>query len=321
MPRLNYHHLQYFWAVAREGNLTRAARSLHVSQSALSVQIRLLEEQLGQPLFSREGRRLLLTEAGRIALGYAEQIFSTGSELLATLREGHRSSRQVLRIGAVATLSRNFQVSFVQPLLGRVDVELVLQSGSLGELLGRLATHTVDLVLTNRAVQGDAEHAWQCRRIARQQVSLVGRPPAGRRRFRFPEDLAGMPLLLPSLASDIRTAFDLICEQLDVRFPVLAEVDDMAMLRLLARESEGVALIPSVVVRDELRDGLLAEYCVVPGLYEDFYAVTVRRQYRHPLLRALLARTETEVLAMPGRPAAKAAGRRPARSDRPPRRS
>ena len=106
MSRLNFHHLHYFWAVAREGNLTRAAEKLHVAQSALSKQIRVLEDQLGQPLFARVGRTLKLTEAGQLALGYADSIFASGSELVALLREGRREERHVLRIGAVATLSR-----------------------------------------------------------------------------------------------------------------------------------------------------------------------------------------------------------------------
>jgi len=298
MARLNYHHLLYFWAVAKEGNLTRAAHSLHVSQSALSVQIRQLEDQLGQALFTREGRILSLTEAGRIALAYAEQIFETGAELVATLKDGRRRERQVLRIGAVATLSRNFQESFVKPLLARPDVQLVLQSGGLSDLLIRLGTHTLDLVLSNRPVQGDSEREWRCRRIARQQVSLIGPPRPKGKTMRFPDDLAGYSLLLPSANSDIRTAFDLLCEQLDVRFRVRAEVDDMAMLRVLARDTDAVALLPSVVVRDELRDGRLHEYCLVPNLYENFYAITVKRSYQHPLLKSLFSRTEAEVLAM-----------------------
>lgn len=297
MPQLNYHHLQYFWAVAKEGRLTRAAERLHVSQSALSAQIRQLEDQLGQPLFHRVGRALQLTEAGRIALAYAEQIFAAGSELVATLTEGHRADRQVLRIGAVATLSRNFQESFVRPLLARRDIDLVLQSGSLAELLARLSSHTVDLVLSNRPVLADAQAEWRCRRIARQQVSLVG-PPRGRRAapFRFPEDLEGRFLLLPSVNSEIRTAFDLLCEQLSLRPQILAEVDDMAMLRLLARDTDAVALLPSVVVRDELREGVLQEYCVVPHLVEQFYAITVKRHFQPPLLKTLLAREQLEAL-------------------------
>ena len=245
MSRLNYHHLHSFWAVAKEGNLTRAATRLHVSQSVLSTQIKLLEGQLGQALFTREGRVLRLTEAGRLALSYAEGIFTTGNELLT-----------------------------------------------------RLGTHNLDLVLSNRRVHGDADHPWRCRRIARQPVSLVGRPRQGNEAFRFPAELAERPLLLPGRDSDIRAAFDLLCEQLGLHYQALAEVDDMAMLRLLARDSAGVALLPTVVVQDELRGGLLEEYCVVPHLYENFYAITVKRHFASPLLQTLLKRPEADVLGV-----------------------
>jgi LysR family transcriptional activator of nhaA len=296
MARLNYHHLHGFWAVAKEGRLTRAAQRLHVSPSALSTQIRQLEEALGQPLFERQSRTLKLTEAGRVALGYAESIFAAGSELVSVVREGRRAQRQVMRIGAVATLSRNFQDSFLAPLLGRDDVELVLQSGGMSDLLARLRVHALDLVLSNQRVRGSADEPLRCRRIAQQPVSLVGRPRPRRRPFRFPDDLAERPLLLPGRDSDIRAGFDLLCEQLGVRYAIKAEVDDMAMLRLLARDAEGVALVPSVVVRDEIRSGALVEYAVVPDLFESFYAITVPRHFAPPLLRELLARPQDEVL-------------------------
>lgn len=296
MSRLNFHHLHYFWAVAKEGNLTRAATQLHVSQSVLSTQIKRLEEQLGHALFNRVGRTLELTEAGRMTLTYAETIFRSGNELMALLREGTQQARQVLRIGSVATLSRNFQENFIRPLIDRGDVELVLQSGGLDELLQRLHVHTLDVVLSNRRVHADADHRWRCRRIARQPVSLVGPPRPKRRAFRFPQELAEVPLLLPGRDSDIRAAFDLLCEQHGLRCQVLAEVDDMALLRLLARDSGAVALLPSVVVRDELHSGALVEYCVVPDLTETFYAITVQRHFEPPLLTALLRRDETDVL-------------------------
>ena len=311
MSRLNYHHLHYFWAVAKEGNLTRAAAQLHVSQSALSTQIKQLESQLGQTLFTRVGRALQLTEAGRVALTYADTIFDTGNELTSLMRDGKRSSsatsgakreRQMLRIGAVATLSRNFQENFIKPLLALPDVTLVLQSGSLDELLTRLSIHGIDLVLSNRRVHSDDNHPWRCRRIARQPVSLVGKKRSRGKAFRFPEELADVPLLLPSRDSDIRAGFDLLCDQLGIQCHVRAEVDDMAMLRLLARDAtqdsaDSVALLPTVVVQDELRSGQLQEYCVVPQLYENFYAITVQRHFEPPLLKTLLKRTEADVLS------------------------
>ena len=293
--RLNFHHLHYFWAVAKDGNLTRTAARLHVSQSALSAQIRQLEDQLGEPLFRREARRLALTEAGRVVLGYAEDIFTAGGELVATLNAGRRRE-EILRLGAVATLSRNFQESFVRPLLDEPNVRLRLQSGTAADLLDRLANHDLDLVLANRPARREPGRAWRCRRVARQGVSIVGRPRA--KAFRFPDDLVASPMILPSTESEVRTEFDALCEQLGVEVSILAEVDDMATMRLLARDVEAIALLPSVVVRDELRSGILQEHCLVPGLLETFYAITVERRFQHPLLKSLLERDEADILAM-----------------------
>ena len=136
--RLNYRHLYYFWMVAKEGHLTRVAEQLHVSQSALSMQIRQLEEQLGYALFLREGRALKLTELGHVVLDYADNIFAMGNELIEVVAAGRGQRSQRLRVGAVATLSRNFQENFLRPVMGMADVKLVLESGTLDELLGRL---------------------------------------------------------------------------------------------------------------------------------------------------------------------------------------
>lgn len=291
---LNYHHLQYFWAVARDGQLTRTAARLRVAPSALSAQIRQLEAQLGVDLFARTGRRLELTEAGKIALAYADGIFSAGTELVSTLREGRRR-QHTLRVGAVATLSRNFQRAFVRPLLAQANARLRLTSGSLDELLGQLEAHALDVVLSNRAPAPSAGQHLRSRRLARQPASIVSSHPQPG--FRFPDDLPGRPIVLPGATSDLRADFDALCERLGVRVRVLAEVDDMATLRLLARDSGVLALVPSIVVRDELREGQVHELCVVPELAEQFYAITLERRYQHPLLTGLLERGEHELLA------------------------
>jgi LysR family transcriptional activator of nhaA len=290
MARLNFRHLEYFWTVAREGHLTRAAKRLHVSQSALSTQVRQLEAQLGHALFLRKGRTLELTEVGRVVLGYAESIFGLGHELLATLAAGEGQPVQQLRVGAVATLSRNFQENFLRPLLGAEDVQLVLESGSFDDLLERLAVHRLDLVLSNRPVSADPKRPWRCRRIARQPVVLVGPPLRRGRAFRFPDELHGVRLLLPGRSSDVRMQFDLLCEDLGVRVDVQAEVDDMALLRLLARDSGAVAVVPAVVVQDELRQGTLRQYCTVPRVSEHFYAITTERRLQPAALKRLLNR-------------------------------
>jgi LysR family transcriptional activator of nhaA len=291
MADLNFHHLRYFWAIAHRRSLTRAAESLHVSASALSIQLRQLEQRLGHTLFERRNRRLVLTEAGRITLAHADTIFKSGEELLSTLRGQPAARAPVLRVGAVATLSRNFQLQWLQPVLAQGGVQVKLLSGRLNELLVQLSSHALDVVLANEAVPRDKAAGWVSHRIASQPVSLVSRRPRGRGKsaFQFPQDLQGAPLLLPGEHSGMRAAFDLLLEEAGVHPQVLAEVDDMAMLRLLARETGALALVPPVVVADELASGRLVERCSIPQIRESFYAITAQRRFAHPLLRQVLA--------------------------------
>jgi len=293
---LNYHHLQYFWLVAKHGNLTAVARRLHVSQSVISTQIRQLEDKLGNDLFERRGRTLVLTETGRVVFAYAEEIFTRGNELIETLRQGRNQPKAILRIGAVATLSRNFQERFIDPLLCRDDVRFVLHSGSWNELLGQLTTHSLDFILANRCPQGDSGTKWLSHLLARQPLSLVGPPREAIAPFKFPDSLLELPMLLPGAESDIRVGFDLLCERYQLKVNILAEVDDMALLRVLARSTRAAAVVPAVVVRDELRSGVLEEYCVLPDLYETFYCITIKRSFQHPLLRFLIERNVEDIL-------------------------
>lgn len=290
MRALNYNHLRYFWAVAHDVSLTRAAAHMNLSQSALSVQIRKLEHQMGHPLFERLGKKLVLTEAGKIALDYADTVFQAGDELMSTLEGRSLASRQVLRVGALTTLSRNFQLEFLRPLVGRSDVELIVRSGTIRDLLAQLESHAIDVILSNSAAPRDARALFRNHLLNEQPVSLVGRPRANKRKFRFPEDLRDEPILLPSLDSDIRVGFDHLMDLAGIRPIVLAEVDDMAMLRLLAREREGVTLVPRIVVRDELESGVLVEHCRIPQLTESFYAIIQNRRFPNLLLGHLLTR-------------------------------
>jgi LysR family transcriptional regulator, transcriptional activator of nhaA len=285
---LNYHHLRYFWAIAHEGNLTKAANRMNVAQSALSIQLRQLEDALGHPLFARKNRKLELTEAGQMALQYADSIFRSGEELVDTLKHRSRRVRQVLRIGAVATLSRNFQWEFVKPLRNRRDVELVLRSGGLRDLVVQLRNHEVDVVLSNHALRRDAETDHYSHLLAEQEVSLVGPPTRMRRHFQFPEDCRHTPLILPSLESDIRAGFDLILHQAGVRPLIAGEVDDMAMLRVMALRTKAITLVPRVVVKDELRTGTLVERHRLLSVKERFFAITPSRTFPNPLVKELI---------------------------------
>jgi LysR family transcriptional activator of nhaA len=292
MSRLNYNHLRYFWAVAHDGNLTQAAKRLNVSQSVLSVQIQKLEAQLGQSLFERAGRQLVLTEAGRIALEHADSIFASGEDLLSTL-SGQGAARLILRVGALATLSRNFQLGFLSPVLGRDDVEIVIRSGAQRDLFEQLDALTIDVLLSNIVPPRLQTSGWVAHLIDEQPVSLI----AHRRRIgqmgeeRDPARLlSAYPLILPAPESGIRTEIDAWIGRLGVTPQIAAEVDDMAMIRLLARADEGMAVIPPIVVRDELGSGQLVEVAAMEPLRESFYAITPSRRFPNPLVRELVER-------------------------------
>ncbi|AJC44837.1 MULTISPECIES: LysR family transcriptional regulator [Xanthomonas] len=292
MAALNYNHLRYFWAVAHDGNLTRTAERLNLTQSALSVQIRKLEERLGHALFERRGRQLHLTEAGQIALDHADAIFATGDELLGTLRQTG-AARQALRVGSLATLSRNFQLEFLRPLLGRTDIDLILRSGSAGELLRALEALNLDVVLLNQAPATDALTPFVTHRLAERPVSLVGTPDRLGHAASIADRLRQHPIILPTVDNSVRAGFDALADRLGVRPQIVAEVEDMAMMRLLAREDIGLAVLPPIVVKDEIAAGVLVEGDQLPDIVETFHAVTMSRRFPNPLVRLLLLPTAT----------------------------
>ncbi|MEM9500811.1 MAG: LysR family transcriptional regulator [Pseudomonadota bacterium] len=288
MAALNLHHLRLFRAVAREGSLTGAARLLNISQSAVSTQIKTLEASLGHDLFERRGRSLQLTEAGRIALDHADEIFRAADHLSATLSASD-SQRRVLRIGALATLSRNFQMRFLEPLIGRKDVEVILRSGTQESLLHGLDALSLDVVLTNLVPARDASSPYLVRRIDEQPVSLVGSPSrVSDQQIDIEELLAEHPLILPTPETSLRAGFDAWVDRMGIVPKIAAEADDMAMLRLLARADVGIAAIPPIVVQDELRSGLLVELEQLGDCSEVFCAVTIKRSFPNPLVKELL---------------------------------
>lgn len=284
---LNYQHLRYFWAVASEGNLTRAAAKLGITQSAVSVQLKKLEDVIGHTLLKRRGRVLELTPAGRIALDYADEIFSMGTKLIDALEKSSHQRVQLLRVGVLATLSRNFQIALLGPLLNRDDVRLVVRSGSMVELVHRLERHDLDLVLSNFLPRRDERSTWVAHTLDTQPVSLIGHPRL--RPSNLVDDLlANEPLVLPTSESGVRIGFDALVQRLGIRPRIVAEVDDMAMLRLVTRAHHGIAVVPPIVVHDELASATLVEIAQLPDLVETFFALSTARNRPNRLLAEVL---------------------------------
>ena len=288
--QLNFKHLFYFWRVARDGSLTHAAEQLQTSQSALSTQIRQLETRLGTPLFDRQGRQLILTATGQQVFAYAESIFDLGTQMLDWLDDRDTGTAPV-RVGSVSTMSRNFQVNWLRPLLRHPAVTLSVESGPLPALIDRLLRHQLDVVLANQPVPSDPARPMSSRFLGGQDISLVGRADrwAGRQ-LRVPEDLDGIEMAMPSPRHGVRLQFDALCFAAGVQPRLRAEIDDMTMLRLIARDSGWISVLPEVVVQDELQTGELVRVGQSSQLTEQFYAITVQHGPLPAPLEQLLSR-------------------------------
>ncbi len=231
----------------------------------------------------------MLTDTGQLVFAYAENIFGLGQEMLGRL-QGRSEGMIRLRVGGVATLSRNYQENWIRPLLADPTVTLTLESGLLEDLLDRLLQHQLDVVLANETVPADSDRPLHCRFLGSQSVSLVGPAAIWKgRHLRLPEDLDGVELALPGPRHALRAQFDALCISAGVTPRLRAEVDDMAMLRLIARDSGWLTVLPAVVVQDELHSGSLVTVGESTRLQENFYAITTPRRHRIERLEQLLS--------------------------------
>lgn len=294
MQKFNYNHLYYFWVIANQGNLGKAAELLQLSDSALSTQLKKFETQLQTELFERKGRGLTLTDAGRFTLQYANRIFELGHDLQQALVGNQVESRQLFRIGIASSLSRNFAENFIRPLITNNAIELVIESGNQHELLAKLALSQLDVVLSNRKPDSLMQLTFSA--IAKQPISIVGKPLANQQSFQIDRDLSQFKMLLPSLGSELRTDFDQLCQQRGWHYQIMAEINDMPALRLFLRDASCIALVPKVVVQDEINNHSLQEYCQIEGLYEQFYAIYHKHRVGPDVLQGLLQRKDEEVL-------------------------
>lgn len=298
IAQLNFRHLFYFWHVAKKESLTRAAEQIHTSQSALSTQIKQLENRLGTPLFDRRGRHLELTATGRRVFAYADNIFGLSEQMLGWL-EGRDEGTTRVRVGSVSTMSRNFQVNWLRPLFRDPKVVLSVDSGSLHTLVDRLLRHQLDVVLANEPVPSDPARPVSSRFLGSQVISLVGRADRwSGTTLRVPQDLDAIEMAMPSTRHSVRAQFDALCFSAGVQPRVRAEIDDMTMLRLVARDSGWITVLPEVVVQDELHSGALVHVGESSHLSEHFYAITSQHaQVASALDQLLLRATGTEVFS------------------------
>jgi LysR family transcriptional activator of nhaA len=290
---LNYHHLLYFWAVAKEGSLRLASEVLHVSQPSISAQLKQLEESLGAPLFTRTTRRLMLTDTGQTVLQYAEEIFSLGSELLAAVRQqpGQRPLR--LDVGVADSLPKIIVRQHLNPVfeLGR-SVRVIAREGSLEELITQLAGHKLDVVLADEPSTSALRVKTFNQRVSTSNVVICAAPPLAKRLARkFPQSLDGAPAVLPVGEMALRRQLERWFDSHRIRPRVIAEVEDTALLIDLG--AQGLGFIPaySAVLDEFARSGRFQTIGIAKGLRMEVFVITGQRRIQHPGVAAMIAKS------------------------------
>jgi len=295
-PVLNFHHLRYFWAVAREGGVTRAARSLRVSQPAVSAQLRALEQELGEKLLARSGRGLVPTEAGRVALRYAEEIFGLGAEMVETLKGRPTGRPARLAVGIVNVIPKLVAHRLLQPALQAAGpLRIVCVEDRLERLLADLATHELDLVLADAPAGAATRVRAYSHLLGESGVSIFG-IEALRDAYRrgFPRSLDGAPFLLPTPDATLRQILDHWLSARRIRPRIVGEFEDSALLGVFGQSGAGLFAAPSVLERD-VRRQYGARLLGRIEARERFYALTVERRLRHPALVALFDTAREEL--------------------------
>ena len=297
MEWLNYHHLLYFSLIVREGSVTAAADELRLAQSTVSAQLRQLEESLGEKLFRRDGRRMVLTDVGRVVHRYAEEIFGLGRELLDTVKNRPSGRPMRLVVGVADQVPKLIAHALLQPAFQlAVPVRLVVVESDTADLLAQLALHRLDVILTDAAVAPDATVRAYNHLLGECGVTFFAEPKlAATARRRFPRGLTGVPILLPSEGTYLRRALDRWFEAEDVRPLIVGEFADSALLKVFGQAGQGVFVAPSVIERQVARQYSVRIVGRTDAVRERFYAVSVERRLKHPAVVAISSSARAKI--------------------------
>src|SRR5262245_23900362 len=299
MEWLDYHHLLYFWVVAREGGLVQAGKVLRLSHPTLSAQIHALEDQLGEKLFSKVGRRLVLTELGRVVFRYAEEIFSLGREMVDTVKG--RSTGQPLRldVGIADAIPKLVVRRLLQPALTLGQpVRMVCHEDSHEKLLADLALHTLDIVIADAPVPPGSHVRAFNHLLGDTEVSFFAKAALARKYRRgFPRSLDGAPMLLPLEQLPLRRALNQWFDRHDIKPRVVAEFEDSALLNVFGSDGIGVFAAPRVVEREIGRQYGVRVIGHAEQVRERFYAISVERRLKHPAVVAISNAARHELFA------------------------
>ena len=287
---MNFKHLHYFWVTAKSGGVMRAGEQLHITPQTLSGQIKLLEDSLGRKLFRKSGRKLELTDEGRLALGFADQIFGLGSELESAVR-GSTGGRRVLefRVGIADSVAKSVAYRLLEPSMALPEpVRLVCSEGKFGDLLSRLALHRLDLVIADEPMSRSLSVKAFNHALGSSPMSFFA-SPALRAQLKgdFPANLDGMPMLIQGAAASIRQQLEGWLTRHQLRPQVIGEFDDGALMTAFGREGRGVFMAPSVLEAETVTQFGVQVIGRSDELREEFFAISVERKITHPCVVAI----------------------------------
>ena len=289
MDRLNYHHLLYFWMVAREGTIARASAELRLSQPAVSGQIRTLEEAIGERLFERAGRRLRLTGVGQLVFEYAEGIFSLGRDLTETL--AGRAAGRPLRVGVADVIPKLIAYRLIAPALSLPGtLKLTVREDQAERLFAELGFHRLDVVITDAPAPHSTQRLFS-HLLGESPVCLLAADALARRLRRgFPQSLDGQPFLLPSEGTSLRRTLDGWFRRMRLTPRIVGEFDDSALIKIFGADGAGAFAVPDAIAAQVVRQQGVRRVGLLEGITERFYVVTAERKLSHPGVAAI---TET----------------------------
>jgi len=288
VPALNYHHLSHFLAVATEGGITRAASKVGVSQSAISTQLSELERALGASLFLREGKKLILTEAGRLVMNYAQEIFRLGDELLSASRNPKVKEQALLRIGVRNAVPKTLILTLLQEARKISPCRIQLVDDRWENLLASLQSHELDLLISN-SPPNPGERRLHSRKVRNFPVGIYGAHRFLALAPEFPQSLAGQPLIVPSQQTSLRHDFDFFLKRHQIDIELAFETDDTAIQKQLATLGLGLAVLPEKPAQALVKAGKLHRIGRVDGVFEGIWLITASRRIENPIASKLLS--------------------------------
>jgi LysR family transcriptional regulator, transcriptional activator of nhaA len=294
VDRLNYHHLYLFWTLAREGTFTKTAEKLSIAQSAVTSQIKSLEDTLGFQLVDRTNRRKpILTEEGKSVLEFSNSIFETGDELLKWAKQGTHQKDQVLRIGALSGLSRNLQFEFLKPILNLTNVRIEVITGDQDKLVRLLKEHHLDLILSSHNVPADGRITLHSNVLTTSPLVFVIAKGQKLKGGHIKDYLEKKPLCLPSRNFETRPEIDAFLDRHKFQNRILGEIDDIALLRIFAIKSKALVVIPEMGIQSEIDSGQVHVVARPKSLEQKFYVISRQKRSRNPISEMLIEKMRT----------------------------